>query len=148
LRACLLFAKWPPQRSKVTELPSIKNDPKDETQSGTFREPELVFRFLKALASIPRAFPSAEQAEVIVRTGIRRDEARRASRSWVEMRPDGGEEVPAVLNIPAWAAKGKRARTVGLPAQALHIIVRLAQDLDVSDPVFPRQTRQSRTSSL
>ncbi len=35
------------------------------------------------------------------------------------------------------AYKGKRARTVGLPAQALHIIVRLAQDLDASDLVFP-----------
>lgn len=87
--------------TEIPDLPKIKNDSVKRDQTGTFREPELGFRFLEALQAVPRSYPARQQAELVVRTGLRRDEGRPLELSWVEVLANGTDEIPALLNVSA-----------------------------------------------
>jgi len=134
--------------AEIPEMPKIANDPKKKEQAGQFREPALVFRFLDALRAIPRSHPAAHQYELVLRTGLRRDEVRRLSLSWVEMLSDGTADVPAVLRVPEWAAKGRAEREVGLTREALALILELADGCDLHEPLCPsRHHKAARKAS-
>ena len=98
------------------EWPVVRSDPPRKWQRGKLHPPELILRWLAALeADHPEAH---RQAQVALRTGLRAEELRALSWEWVEPAPEGAG-VPALLRVPAEAAKTRRERIVGLPAACL-----------------------------
>ena len=101
------------------EWPKVRRDPPDDKQKGKLHPADVVGRWLQAVAEL--SIPAWRQAEVAVRTGLRAEELRALTWDWVEPAPDSAG-VPAVLRIPAKAAKTRRERVVGLTPEALVII--------------------------
>ena len=108
------------RRGSIAELPvewpEVRSDPPRKWQRGKLHPPEVVQRWLEALAA---AHPDAHrQAQVALRTGLRAEELRALTWEWVEQAP-AAAGVPALLRVPAEAAKTRRERIVGLPAACL-----------------------------
>ena len=103
-------------RALPEEWPRVRHDPPRKGQRGALHPQSVIVAWLKHLrAHHPR---SARQATVAVLTGLRATELRRVCWEWVEPSPPGAG-VPALLRIPAEAAKTRRERVVGLVPDAL-----------------------------
>lgn len=114
----------------LPQLPKVGVDPPKETQAGKLHPLDVIARWLLALPQDAR-----DQAEFVLLTGLRRTECERLCLDWVEgAAADTG--VPALLRVPAGAAKGKRERVIGLVAEALAILHRKGAGRIGSDPVF------------
>ena len=105
--------------SMPEEWPVVRRDPPDQRQKGSLHPVGVIAAWLAQLAD--ESDEAARQAEVAVRTGLRAEELRKLSFEWVEPAPEGSG-VPAVLRIPAVAAKTRRERVIGLTAEALGCI--------------------------
>lgn len=105
----------------LDEWPEVRNDPKDTKKAGKLHPQHILERWLEALDRVPKSGLARVQAEIALRTGIRAEEVRRLSWSWVEETPPGSE-LPAILRLPAWATKDRDERVVGLTQEALELI--------------------------
>ncbi len=131
-------------RGPMPEWPKVRHDPKDKAQAGKLHPAERVMEWLAALGDEDQAGPAREQAELVLRTGLRAEEVRRLCLGWVEVAPpDAG--VPALLRVPAEATKTRRERVVGLTEDALVVLDaasgRVGGHLDV--PLFPSDHKRA-----
>ena len=106
-------------RKLPDDWPSVRRDPPRESQRGHLHPPEVLRKWLDALPEDARA-----QATVALQTGLRATELRRIAWGWVEKVE--GMAVPALLRVPAAGAKTRNERVVGLPAESLEVLERLA----------------------
>lgn len=65
------------------EWPTVKSDPAGDKR-GKLHEVDTLNQWLEELRQVPRSGAAAYQAETALRTGLRAQELRRLSRSWVE----------------------------------------------------------------
>jgi integrase len=96
--------------------PSVKGDPLDQGRRGKLRSPAIISKVLGELHENAR-----DEVLFVVLTGLRATEAKRLEATWVEPAPPGAG-VPALLRVPAAAAKNRRERVAALPQPALDII--------------------------
>ena len=127
LRRGLVIAR---QRGWLAEVPpdwpKISSDPPNPGQKGKLHPPAVLYQWLEALERDPRARGARLQAEVVLLTGLRAEESRRLTWAWVEDAPrDTG--VPAVLRVPAAAAKNRKERLLGLTPRALELLAEARQ---------------------
>jgi len=109
------------------EWPKVRRDPPDDKQKGKLHPADVVGRWLHAVAELSEQ--AWRQAEIAVRTGLRAEELRALTWDWVEPAPES-TGVPAVLRIPAKAAKTRRERVVGLTAEALVVLDQAQEAVD------------------
>ena len=101
------------------EWPTIRRDTPDRKKRGKLHPMPVIHGWLAQLElESPEAW---RQAEVAVRTGLRAEELRALTWEWVESAPEGAG-VPAMLRVPAEAAKTRRERVVGLTPTALRVL--------------------------
>ena len=105
--------------SVLEDWPKVRHDPPRREQAGKLHDSGVIRAWLRELHRTAPA--AARQCEVVLRTGLRATEVRRLAWSWVERSPEGSA-VPAILRIPAAAAKGRRERVVGLTAETLVLL--------------------------
>lgn len=112
------------------DWPEIRNDPARASQAGKLHPSPVLARWLAALAPDAR-----DQAELVLRTGLRATEVRRLLGSWVEdVEPEAG--VPFLLRVPAAATKGRRERIVGLTDESYAILERRALERGLCTPLL------------
>lgn len=108
----------------------VKGQEPNEQRKGKLREVSDLRMWLADLPEDARCM-----ATVALCTGIRREELRRMDRSWIDARGQ--------IHLPAWATKGKSARTVPLVGPALEAFER-ACELRGSD--IPFEGRDHKTT--
>ncbi len=101
------------------EWPKVRRDPADTRKRGKLHEVAVLSAWLARLEELSP--PARRQAEVALRTGLRAEELRALSWSWVESAPEEAG-VPAVLRVPAAAAKTRRERVLGLTPETLVVL--------------------------
>ena len=79
---------------------------------------------------------------MVVLTGLRATEARRLTWRWVEAAPPG-LGLPAVLRVPAEAAKGRRERVVGLVPAALELLEAARRGRGDEEALMPGSHRRA-----
>ena len=112
------------------DWPTVRRDPADAKQSGKLRSTADVLAFIKELHEDAR-----DEVEFVALTGLRAAELKRTEYTWVEPHTNG-LSVPAILRIPAHAAKNRKERIVGLPKLALEIIHKRFQTNPNSQTIF------------
>jgi len=105
----------------IDELPIIRNDPPNENLSGKYWPAELIQLYLDELHQ-----EAKDECIFAAATGLRYTEVKRVQRSFVELIDD--HDTPALLHMPDWATKNRKARDVGLPFIALEIIERRVRE--------------------
>jgi integrase len=140
IRRALVLAK---RRGLLRELPdpwpSVRRDPPDRRRAGKLWPPDLCVAFLGKLHDDAR-----EEVEFALLTGLRLFEVKRVEAGWVEPAPRGAA-TPALLRVPAWAAKTREERVIGLPAAALDIVRRRVETEPRRPQVFsPSNHRKHR----
>lgn len=119
IRRTLVLAK---RRGFIRELPdpwpTVRRDAPDRRRAGKLWPPELCVMFIRKLHDDAR-----DEVEFALLTGLRLHECKRVEAGWVEPAPTGSP-TPALLRVPAWAAKTGEERVVGLAAAALAIVRR------------------------
>ena len=132
----------------LLEWPEITSDPEGEKR-GKLHEADVLKRWLEEIAEIPRSGMAVYQAETALRTGLRAAELRRLSRGWVEIAPQE-VQAPALLRVPAWAAKTRKERVVGLTGEALRVLEQAWDvlradnpDANRTTPLFPGQHKRA-----
>lgn len=135
LRRGLVIARRKKQLAVVPELPAVRSDPPDPHKRGKLHPPEVLLAWLEALRGVPRSQGAAAHADLVLRTGLRAEEAARLSWSWVEAAPDG-VPVPALLRVPAWAAKTRQERVLGLPETSLALLQEARGGRGPDEPLF------------
>jgi integrase len=125
-------------RKLPDDWPSVRRDPPRESQRGHLHAPEVLRKWLDALPEDARA-----QATVALQTGLRATELRRIAWGWVERVE--GMAVPALLRVPAAGAKTRTERVVGLPAESLEVLERLAaaHEFDRDVPLMDSDYKKS-----
>ncbi len=103
------------------EWPAVRADPPKKEQAGKLHHPDTLRRWFDALDQTRGGTEARRQAELVLRTGLRAAEIRRLTWSWVEAAPES-TGVPAILRIPAEAAKTRNERVVALTAEALALV--------------------------
>jgi len=122
--------------AELPEVPPIRSDPPRAYQRGHLHDDEQLLRWLEVLERDPRAKGARAQAEVVIRTGLRAEEVRRLTWRWVEAAPQGAG-VPAVLRVPAEAAKTRTERVLGLTPRVLEILEAARQERGWDEPLLP-----------
>ena len=127
------------------EWPTIRRDTPDKKKRGKLHPMAVVHQWLAQLqVDSP---PAWRQAEVAIRTGLRAEELRALTWEWVESAPDGAG-VPAMLRVPAEAAKTRRERMVGLTPTALRVLNEARQVVDDwSEPLLTGDYRKRFTNA-
>lgn len=121
--------------SKVPDLPTVRFDPPREAQAGKHHEVETIRAWLDELGRGDR--DAYLQALLLAHTGLRVTEVRSLEAGWVRDAPKGAG-VPALLVVPAAAAKTRRGRTVGLTQDALDAVRELeARRGELGGPLCP-----------
>lgn len=118
---------------ELPELPQVRKDPANKAQAGKLHDPMVLARWLEALDLEGRADGAREQAELVLRTGLRADEVRRLQLGWIEIAPEL-DGVAALLHVPADKAKNRKERWIGLTPEALALIRRRAQETGAQTP--------------
>jgi len=124
------------------EWPKLRRDPPNERQRGKLHPVAVMMAWL---GHLKRHAPEAwRQASTAVRTGLRAEELRKVRWDWVEEAP-AGSGVPKLLRVPAWAAKNRRERAIGLtPEVEAFLRTARAQDgLSDETPLLPGQHRKA-----
>jgi integrase len=116
--------------------PKIKSDPADDKQRGKLVATEVLQLVLGELSGDAR-----DEALFVALTGLRHAEVKRVQAGWVEPLPKGSA-APALLRIPAAAAKTRRERIVALSEQALDIIKRRVEANPTAATVFSGQNHK------
>lgn len=126
--------------------PDIPTDSPKAAQAGQLHDPDILMRWLDAIrarvAKDPRGWPAAEQAELVLRTGLRVEEARKLRFWWLEPVPEDIPGVVAYLRVPADCAKWGIERIIGVTPEALRIIAELRQAMPEGEPLCPRNHRR------
>jgi integrase len=123
------------------DWPTIRRNPPDTRLAGKLWSPEQIHLFLGALHQDAR-----DEVEFDVLTGLRSAELKRVQAGWVCAAPESAG-VPALLRIPAWAAKTRRERVVGLPERALAITNRRARAYPAAEFIFSQsEFKRHRTA--
>jgi len=115
---------WLAIEPNTTDWPRVRSSSKGRN-AGKQHEPDIIRRWLGALHAEAR-----DEATLIVLTALRAAEAKRVRLSWVRQAPPGAG-VPALLEVPAEAAKTRSPRTIGLCQAAVDLIRRRAVAPDV-----------------
>lgn len=105
------------------DWPKVKRDPRGARGTGRLHPPSILAAWLRELPQDAR-----DEATLALLTGLRRTELHRLTAAWVEPSAPGSA-VPAVLRIPAEAAKARREGLLPLTEQALAVILRLVEQL-------------------
>lgn len=112
--------------------PKVRGTPKDARRAGKLHPAPLLRRWYRELRRTHRL--AYLEARLIVLTGLRDEEAARCAPDWLEIasgRP--------VLHVPAWAAKKRKERTIGLGREALAIIRNLARGKRPDEPLIGKR---------
>lgn len=134
------LGQWPKVRTKGEEPRAW--------QKGKLHEPDVIRRWLAAMREEPQARDAADQAEVVILTAMRAEEAQKVCWSWVERAPEGSDpDVAAILRIPMGAAKNRRERPVGVPHAALAILARAAGGRGPDEPLWPGDHKRARRAA-
>lgn len=125
--------------------PKIRDDARDEAQAGKLHDLDVLRAWFRRLRDIrKRAYL---EARIVVLTGLRSEEAARLSWSWVEETAAG-----PVLHVPAWAAKTRDERRVGLGREAYALLRSLAKGRVELEPLlgkrYWRKPREAARKSL
>ncbi len=127
-----------------TQWPKLRADPPRQWQRGKLHPPEVIQAWLARLAEqCPEAH---RQAQVGLRTGLRAEELRALTWDWVESAP-AGTGVPALLRVPAEAAKTRRERVLGLTPECLGWIEDARDTGSWDAPLFAIDHRKSFSSA-
>ena len=119
----------------LDDWPKIRSDAPRMAQAGKLFEVGEVLKWLEALATINE--PAWLLYEVAMRTSLRAEELRRLTWGWLEAAPLG-TDMHALLRVPAAAAKNRRERVVGVPAETLTLLERARTGRGLDEPLFPR----------
>ncbi len=120
----------------LPEFPEVASSPLRLNQRGKLHPLPVLLAWLEALEKDPRADGARDQAELALLTGLRATELRRLSASWMEA-AQPGVGVAWLLRVPAWAAKNRHERVLGLTGPAAQIIMRRAKGCGANDSLLP-----------
>lgn len=119
------------------EWPSVRRDPADPQRKGKLRSPEMIAEYIRRLNGEAR-----DEVEIDAVTGIRGGgELKRLEAGWIEPAPKGAV-VPAIIRIPARAAKNRRERVIGCPQRALDIIKRRIEE-GCKERIFSKESHRT-----
>ena len=135
LRRGLVIARRRGWIRDVPELPKVRRDPKRASHAGKLVDRELLLKWLAALEADPRAIGAADQARLVLLTGLRKEEARRLCWSWV-LPAFPGMAVAALLKLPEEGTKTREERVIGLVPEAFRLI-QAAHIRHGDAPLFP-----------
>jgi integrase len=107
------------------DLPTIRKDPPLATQRGKVWRLDHVLAVFSSFSAKAVTAGHLDRCKLILLTGLRLEEIHRMQPSWVVPCVPAGQ-VPALLHVPAEAAKWGKPRTIPLVPEALEIIVRCA----------------------
>ena len=107
------------------DLPTIRKDPPLATQRGKVWRLEQVFAVFSNFSTKAVTAGHLDRCKLILLTGLRLEEMHRLQPCWVVHCIPAGP-VPALLHVPAEAAKWGKPRTIPLVPEALEIITRCA----------------------
>lgn len=129
-RACVIAHRRGWLAFVPPEWPKVRRGPRSPKRRGRLHPPDILAKWLRELDGDAR-----DEAELVLLTGLRKTEAKRLTAQWVEPAPEGSH-TPALLRIPAGAAKGRTEGVIGCPARALEIIRRRAEKVPAGLPLL------------
>lgn len=121
-RGLVLAGIVPPQ------FPTVDSDTPRASQAGKYVEPGILTKWVAALPQ-----DAHDVALFAALTGLRAQEISRVRLAWLATAPSG-----VVLHLPADATKTRKARTIGLPAEAVAILKRYPQGFQIDPTVLRR----------
>jgi integrase len=139
LKRAMKAAKRHGMLAKVPdEWPQVRSDAADPKRKGKLHPLPVLLAWLHDLDEDAR-----DEALFDLLTGLRAKELKRAEPSWVEPAPRDSGAV-AILRVPAWAAKSRKERVIGLTARAMEIIKRqMAKRKEGETTIFAKASHRT-----